>query len=1161
MEANQVDDTDMITFSGAFTIALNSALPPITQPVTIDATTAGSLVTLDGQDGSIHGFDIQASSVTVKGFSLVGFADDAVQVSNGASDVTISNNYIGADAAGTSDGGNAQYGVNVVDSPNVVISTNVISGNDLGGVRVSGAGSDGATITGNYIGLNASGTAALEADTPTNAHGLRLISVTNATIGGNSGTTRNVISGNHGYGILISGDSTGTSVNGNHIGTNANGNTAVPNQSAGIRLTNATGVSVGTSAGNLISGNNSSGISVSGASDSSLANNTVGLNLAGGTKLANSGFGIDVISSTNINIYGNTVSGNTSNGINLTEGSTNLNLNDNRIGVGKTQNTDLGNGGHGIYVDNSNDNLIGSKTYSLGNVIAFNSNDGIFIQNTDTGTYNSYGNAIVGNQIFSNGGLGIDLAPNGPTANDTDDGDDGPNHLQNFAIFTAKQTATGVQITGSLNTDFSRPNYRIEFFVNTSCDSSGNGEGTKLVDVLDIEVTDFTTSIDYEIPDTTIAVGEFVTATVTYENLIDGLKDTSEFSPCAVVQEPDSPGSSGVFVVNSTNDDSDDDTADGICETASGDCTLRAALEQANAGSEPPYTITFNIPGDGPHFINISGSPLPTINIPVNIRGKPTGYSGPPTIVVDGGGINGNGFTVAGAGSLIDGLSIINFSGNAQNAAIRVEANNVVIQNNYIGLSYNGSSVAGNAYGIKVVSVSSTTIRSNVVSGNTHGISLENSSSQFNQILDNLIGTDASGTGETQGNTLDGLRLISSSNNIIEGNTISGNNNNGIHLSSGSNNTISGNRIGVKVFGSEGLGNGGYGIYNSGSLNPITHNVVAFNGNSGVYITSGDQNLISENSIFNNGGLGIELASGGNNDAPAPTLGGALQGDTYIWVTGSLTGGIPNTSYAVEFFKSPNDDLEGETHIHTHSVTTNGAGSASFELGILVAVPDSTPITATARDTNDNTSEFSSPVYVFKFNNVPTLTPTATQTPTSTITPTPSFTPTSTTAPTSTNTPVPSATSSGGGGGGTVATATKTRTPTITYTPTITFTPTLLSQYQTLTQLAAENTIEPTSTPVTPTSTLVPSPTLVPTSEPATDTPVPVADAGDATPVGDVGLDGSGGGGAVEDQGFLGGLLAGGGITTILWIFIILAALLLLVGGGMELVRWMNSRE
>src|SRR6266850_52341 len=60
----------------------------------------------------------------------------------------------------------------------------------------------------------------------------------------------------------------------------------------------------------------------------------------------------------------------------------------------------------------------------------------------------------------------------------------------------------------------------------------------------------------------------------------------------------------------------DDDHNDGTCNA---DCTLREAINAANAGAGGD-TISFNIPGAGVHTINLT-SGLPVINKTVTIDG------------------------------------------------------------------------------------------------------------------------------------------------------------------------------------------------------------------------------------------------------------------------------------------------------------------------------------------------------------------------------------------------------------------------------------------------------------------------------------------------------------------------------------------------------------
>lgn len=98
------------------------------------------------------------------------------------------------------------------------------------------------------------------------------------------------------------------------------------------------------------------------------------------------------------------------------------------------------------------------------------------------------------------------------------------------------------------------------------------------------------------------------------------------------------------LVVNSTADDGDSSYGDGICRTASGACTLRAAIVEANL-SPGPDTITFNIPGSSVKTISLTRA-LPTLS----------DETGPTTI---------DGYTQPGAAANTDPV--------VSNAAIKIE--------------------------------------------------------------------------------------------------------------------------------------------------------------------------------------------------------------------------------------------------------------------------------------------------------------------------------------------------------------------------------------------------------------------------------------------------------------------------------------------------------
>src|SRR5262249_52280301 len=271
-------------------------------------------------------------------------------------------------------------------------------------------------VQGNYIGTDITGMVALG-----NTFG-GVQAGDHALIGGTTPEARNIISangasgwGNIALGYNITGDS--VTVQGNYIGTDVTGNAGLGNSPYGIIAFVSNNVIGGTAtgAGNLISGNR------------------VGVQIGG---------------STTATLTGNLVQGNI-------------------IGLNAAGNSPLPNTLDGVHLDNSSNNTIGGNG-AAGNTIAFNGRNGIVIS---LGT----GKLISRNSVFSNVGLGIDLFPAGVTADDFQDVDSGPNNLQNYPILSSASSSGGnVSIQGMFN---SNPNatFRLEFFSNPTCDSSGNG--------------------------------------------------------------------------------------------------------------------------------------------------------------------------------------------------------------------------------------------------------------------------------------------------------------------------------------------------------------------------------------------------------------------------------------------------------------------------------------------------------------------------------------------------------------------------------------------------------------------------------------------------------------------------------------------------------------
>lgn len=212
------------------------------------------------------------------------------------------------------------------------------------------------------------------------------------------------------------------------------------------------------------------------------------------------------------------------NGLNILTGDSNTIIT-NYFGVGPNGQDPRGNSGHGIHISNSKGNIIGivGNLGLGGNLIANNDGAGIFIESGE-------GNVLTNNSIYSNGALGIDLAPPGITENDTLDADAGPNGLSNFPIIDSVVSTVfggGAKIFwGSLR---ARPAtmYQIDCFESNQHDVSNNGEGQHYLGFVFVttDADGFATFQTGPLPRKSL-VAEYNTATATDLN-----GNTSEFSP------------------------------------------------------------------------------------------------------------------------------------------------------------------------------------------------------------------------------------------------------------------------------------------------------------------------------------------------------------------------------------------------------------------------------------------------------------------------------------------------------------------------------------------------------------------------------------------------------------------------------------------------------
>jgi hypothetical protein len=272
LDANARPGADSIVFnipgSGAHTITLFTALPTISDPVTIDGSTQPGftgipIIELNGSQAgaNVDGLRITAGSSVVSWLVINRFSSDGVELSGNGGNI-IKGCFIGTDATGTVDRGNAFRGLNITSSNNTIGGTaaaarNVISGNDNTGISMT-AGTTGNLVQGNFIGTNAAGTGAIGNGTGVVTEGQSANSASH-TIGGTAPGARNIISGNKGPGISIGGTLSGHLVQGNFIGTDVTGSVAVGNVSDGVIILfgSANNTIGGTTPGarNVISGN------------------------------------------------------------------------------------------------------------------------------------------------------------------------------------------------------------------------------------------------------------------------------------------------------------------------------------------------------------------------------------------------------------------------------------------------------------------------------------------------------------------------------------------------------------------------------------------------------------------------------------------------------------------------------------------------------------------------------------------------------------------------------------------------------------------------------------------------------------------------------------------------------------------------------------------
>ncbi len=587
----------------------------------------------------------------------------------------------------------------------------------------------------------------------------------------------------------------------------------------------------------------------------------------------------------------------------LVESSDNVIAN-NRVGTDVTGELDLGNQAGGVVFNGpgASNNTLGGTVSADANVIGRN---GVGVRVSE-----ATGVAILGNSIFQNSGLGIELL-------------NGGNNDQPAPILASVDTInqTTIRLNGTLSGAASNTVFLVQVFASDG--DPGDAEGRQFLGEFNVttnglgEVT-FGTLVN---ADLSSLVGPAITVTA---SRVDGAgRETSEFSNAVIL-----PG----FVVTNTFD--------------SGFGSLRQAILNANA--TPGFDeITFAIDGT----ISLL-TPLPIITDPVSINGwSAPNREGRPVIELDGRNSIEVGLEVASTAtdSSLLGLSIIRFT----DAGVLVNgASGVWIAGNYLGLDVEGLP-SGNGVGLRLQESARSLVggmgltHGNVVSGNLNGgVEILGTGASENVLVGNVIGSDFDGL-ITYGNGLVGVLIaagasdnlvdvnnridgsetgirisgVGTTGNLVIGTVISAAQDAGVRIDSGAmenlvaaGTSILGSEIGVWMTGTgtnsnqlanaliEGSIRDGVRIDGGASFNAVgPGNTIRGSGNGGVVISDSGtvENVVLGNIIVNNLNGLLILDGASDNRVEGANI---ISGNTGlgVWVSGTGTSGNLVRSNTIE---------------------------------------------------------------------------------------------------------------------------------------------------------------------------------------------------------------------------------------------------------------------
>lgn len=304
----------LITGNGAHHNIVRATFVGVDGNSTIEAGNASGLGMLMGSSHNHIGGPFAGRNV------ISGNTADGIVIGSGSFGNTVDGNIIGPDITGSQGPGNGGAGIRITDRAvhNSVGTAdagyrNLISLNSKAGIIISGEGTDSNVVSGNYIGCDFS------SDLPLgNRIGVWIDNGARFTrVGGTDSTARNIISGNLGDGIRISGSATSDhAIIGNFIGTERFGIGRVGNGrgfdgGSGVHITDgahANRIGGGEADRNVICNNFLAGVTIEGRGTrrNKVVGNYIGVNVYGASSLSNA-TGVVIRDGADYNDVGGTV--------------------------------------------------------------------------------------------------------------------------------------------------------------------------------------------------------------------------------------------------------------------------------------------------------------------------------------------------------------------------------------------------------------------------------------------------------------------------------------------------------------------------------------------------------------------------------------------------------------------------------------------------------------------------------------------------------------------------------------------------------------------------------------------------------------------------------------------------------------------------------------